>query len=105
MPYPVYSQRFASVRNYAGTLDILNDSANVYIVRTVTAYYGGLGACNFGFNDENDAGMLSALLGPATNPLAIWSDLHLVWVPGVTWQLSTNLGTDMTVHGYALGPP
>ena len=84
---------------------MLNPGPDLYIVRTVTVFYGGLGIDDFGLNDENGVGMLQATLGPATSPSQVWNELRLVWPAGATWTLSTNLGTDMTGHGYQLTPP
>jgi hypothetical protein len=100
----VYSRRLWSAANSSGTLSLYNPGPNLYIVRTVTVYYGGLASTDFGLNDENNAAMLFVALNAAGTIYSFWGDIRLVWPAGATWTIETTAGVDTTGHGYELSP-
>jgi hypothetical protein len=101
----VYSRRLWSAANSSGTLSLVNPGPNLYIVRTVTVYYGGLAATDFGLNDENNAAMLYVALNAGATIYTSWGDIRLVWPAGATWTIVTTAGVDTTGHGYELTTP
>lgn len=105
MPLQIYSRRLWNVRNFAGGFSLLNPGPDLYIVRTVTAYWGGLSSATFALVGPIGEVMLFAELDPTGTVNMVWDGLRLVWPAGETWELQSSFGLDMTGHGYQLTPP
>jgi len=100
----IYSRRLWSVPNFNGAYGLVNAGPDLFIVRTVTVYNGGLAQCEFFLLDENNVALLEAQVGVLSQRYVIWPDIRLMWPPGTTWNLSTTSPVDMSGHGYALTP-
>lgn len=109
MAYPnIYSQRFANEADFAGTFTELNDTGNTWIVRTITAVYGGL-SIDASFAIGIDGGPQWYVWNftdaeDGTGSLLI-QQAHLVINPGESLLVVTVEGWDFSVHGYSLSPP
>lgn len=101
----IYSRRLWSAKNFAGALSLFNPGPDLYVIRTVTVYFGGITNCSFSLQDENGTGVLVDELGPLTHSYMIWPDIRLMWAPGTTWSCNTTFGADLSGHGYQLTPP
>jgi hypothetical protein len=105
MPLQIYSRRLWYIKNGAGNTALYNPGPNLYVVRTVTVWYGALSANFWSLQDENTVDMLVNTSDGLTYDFQVWNDLRLVWPAGATWNVHSDFGADSTGHGYELSPP
>lgn len=105
----IYSTRFGVWKNEAGSVSVQNLTQNVWIVRTVTMYFGGLGLQQATLQDLNTGAVwYAANNGGVPGPWNYWWDERIVVLPGETegfkWVTEYSAGIDVQVSGYSLVP-
>lgn len=101
----VYSRKLWSIKNFAGDETLVNPGPNIYIIRTVTLWYGALQLNFFSLGDENHTVMLQNSSVAAEYDFQIWNELRLVWPAGLPIHIHSDFSMDCTGHGYELTVP
>ena len=108
-PVPVYSQQLEVGKNTSGSVDLLNATGALLLIRTVTVYYGGDPASFWSLELRVDRVIVMNFQAPGVTGAVPFSrietELHICWLPDQELHVVTDQGWDWSLHGYQLSLP